>query len=242
MKKTNNIIGLVIVAVVVIGIIVVVSQRNRINGHEYVDLGLSVKWATCNVGAEKPEENGDYYAWGEKETKSSYDYTKANYDSKTQRPNVDVAQEKWGSPWRMPTLEEFQELIANCTWEWTTKNGVNGYKVTSIKNGKSIFLPAAGYRTGISFKQINMEGHYWSSTWNSTDRRRTYDHTSNGKYYEYYRDETFSYKLYFNNVNIESPNRVYMNENEEARKIFPNKYDIKIQESYYGLPVRPVTD
>ena len=64
MKKTNNIIGLVIVAVVVIGIIVVVSHRNKINGHEYVDLGLSVKWATCNVGAEKPEENGDYYAWG----------------------------------------------------------------------------------------------------------------------------------------------------------------------------------
>ena len=141
-----------------------------IAGHKYVDLGLSVKWATCNVGASSPEDYGDYYAWGETSTKSSYDegncatYGKSIGDiGGTSR---DVARVKWGSPWRMPTKAEFDELLntANCTWEWTTLNGKKGYKVTSRKNGNSIFLPAAGWRDGTSLNDTDTWGGCWSST------------------------------------------------------------------------------
>ena len=107
--------------------------------HECIDLGLSVKWATCNVGAIKPEEYGDYYAWGETETKDVYDWssykwcngssdtlTKYNpfkvqgiVDSiTTLDPNDDVAHVKWGGSWRMPTASEFRELMDNCKWTW----------------------------------------------------------------------------------------------------------------------------
>ncbi|MBO7112331.1 MAG: hypothetical protein J6V75_00065, partial [Bacteroidaceae bacterium] len=127
--------------------------------YAYVDLGLSVKWATCNVGASKPEEYGDYYAWGETEPKTTYDWstykwckgssaTMTKYcnnssygnngftDTKTTLdPEDDVAHVKWGGNWRMPTISEFEDLINNCTWTWTTQNGVNGYKVTSKKSG-----------------------------------------------------------------------------------------------------------
>ena len=125
----------------------------RINGHEYVDLGLSVRWATCNVGANNPEDYGDYYAWGE--TKTKKEYTEENCETYKNIGDIkgtsrDVAHVRWGSPWRMPTEEESQELIDNCDWEWTTLNGVEGSKVTSRKNGNSIFLPAAGWRYGTS--------------------------------------------------------------------------------------------
>ena len=159
--------------------------------HEYVDLGLSVKWATCNVGASKPEEYGDYYAWGETETKSTYDlstykWCKGSYKSMikycddsnyghnsftdyktTLDPEDDVARQKWGGNWRMPTITEFEELINNCTWTWTTMNGVNGYKVTSKKSGytdRFIFLPAAGYRRGTSLSYAGECGYYWYSS------------------------------------------------------------------------------
>ena len=136
------------------------------NGYEWVDLGLSVKWATCNVGASKPEEYGDYFAWGEVEPKDYYDwstykwcngsyYTQTKYntnssygtvDNKTQLElSDDAARANWGGSWRMPTTEEQQELINKCTWEWTSQNGVFGRKVIGL-NGKSIFLPAAGFR------------------------------------------------------------------------------------------------
>ena len=153
------------------------ADKCIINGHEYVDLGLSVKWATCNVGASKPEDNGDYFAWGETYTKSSYDIdnceTYYKNISNIGGTSCDVARVKWGGTWRMPTKDEFQGLIDNCTWTWTTQNGANGYKVTSKKNGKSIFLPAAGNRYGTSlrharcysyFHHDSCHGHYWSST------------------------------------------------------------------------------
>ncbi len=136
--------------------------------HEYVDLGLpsGLKWATCNVGAESPEDYGDYFAWGEVEPKEYYYWSTYKYgtdynqltkycnnssygkdgftDNKTVLdPEDDAAHVNWGGAWRMPTTEEQQELINNCTWTWTTQNGVNGYKVTG-PNGNSIFLPAAG--------------------------------------------------------------------------------------------------
>lgn len=119
-----------------------------------VDLGLSVYWASCNLGAERPEEYGDYYAWGE--TKTKQQYTSNNYayynsnttlytniGSEISGTEYDAATVNLGSDWRMPTMSEMQELIDKCTWEWTQIKNVNGYKVIG-KNGNSIFLPAAG--------------------------------------------------------------------------------------------------
>ena len=143
--------------------------KSIINGHEYVDLGLpsGLKWATCNVGASSPEEYGDYYAWGEVETKS--EYTRDN--SKTHRElmgyisgsaTYDVASSKWGGSWRLPTKKELEELESKCKWEWVAINGKKGYKVTG-PNGNSIFLPAAGYRDGSSLNDAGVLGNYWSS-------------------------------------------------------------------------------
>ena len=145
------------------------QNKNIINGHEYVDLGLSVKWATCNVGASKPEEYGNHYAWGETSTKSSCTENNSvtygkNFSDIGGNPTYDVARKEWGSTWRLPTKAEFDELRSNCTWTWTMQNGINGYKVTSKKNGNSIFLPAAGWRKGTSLYRQGTNGYYWSST------------------------------------------------------------------------------
>ena len=147
-----------------------------------VDLGLSVKWANMNVGAESPEGNGDYFAWGEKPAKATYDwstyfdtndggktFTKYNNEGgKTVLdPEDDAAHVNWGGSWRLPTLAEWLELYDNCTWTWTTQNGIKGYKVTSNKAGyrdKSIFLPAAGGRYGSGLNHVGSEGAYWSSS------------------------------------------------------------------------------
>ena len=137
---------------------------------EMVDLGLSVKWATCNVGAVTPEEYGDYFAWGETKPKSSYNSSTYSYSS---NPSVlplskDAARVNWGGTWRMPTQAELQELRNNCTWTWTTQNGVKGNKVTSMSNGNSIFLPAAGYRDDSSLEYAGRNGYYWSSMLHTT--------------------------------------------------------------------------
>lgn len=160
-------------------------------GHEYVDLGLSVKWATCNVGATKPEEYGDYYAWGETEKKNDYSFFTYKYTvdgylrSKgynNKRYNEvdhlrrlelidDVAFCKWGNDWRMPTVVEFKELIDNCNWIWTIQKGISGYKVESKKNGyigQYIFLPAAGFG-GTSPNGQGINGLYWSNILNSSN-------------------------------------------------------------------------
>lgn len=158
------------------------------NGHDWIDLGLSVKWATSNIGASKPEDYGEYYAWGEKNTKNNYtidnyalfvesiddlwDARVLNYDINHTILDMDddVAHIKWGGGWRMPTREEFHELINNCFWLWTNQNGVNGYKVSSKKVGfeeNSIFLPAAGYYDAIfsdSLYAKDTYGVYWSSS------------------------------------------------------------------------------
>ncbi len=144
------------------------QSSGTINGHEYVDLGLSVKWATCNVGASKPEEYGDYYAWGETNTKSSYKEDNCTTYGKQMNdisgnPQYDVARKKWGVTWRMPTKAEMLELINSCTCQWTTQNGVKGYKVTG-PNGNHIFLPAAGYRYGSSLIHAGGSGNVWSSS------------------------------------------------------------------------------
>ncbi|MGN0037043.1 MAG: hypothetical protein ACI36X_07525 [Bacteroidaceae bacterium] len=143
------------------------KKRNVIN-HEYVDLGLSVKWATTNVGASSPSDYGYYFAWGETSTKS--EYTDAN--SRTYKTSMgdiagnaayDAARANWGGTWRLPTWAECEELVNQCTWTWTTQGGHNGYLVTG-KNGNSIFLPAAGYRYELSLNLVGESGFYWSST------------------------------------------------------------------------------
>ena len=146
------------------------EKSNTINGHEYVDLGLpsGKKWATCNVGANKPEDYGDYYAWGEVRTK--IEYTKNNsvtygkkYNDIKGNPQYDVVRKNWGGTWRLPTKMELKELINECTWKWTKQHNVNGYNVTG-PNGNSIFLPAAGDRYGTSLYGDGNYGFYWSST------------------------------------------------------------------------------
>ena len=147
-----------------------------------VDLGLSVKWANMNVGAESPEDYGDYFAWGETVTKANYGwntyfdtntggwkFTKYNNEGgkKVLDPEDDAAHVNWGGSWRMPTKAEWQELYDNCTWTWTTQNGIKGYKVTSNKAGytdKFIFLPAAGYRDISALDGVPPHGLYWSSS------------------------------------------------------------------------------
>ena len=176
---------------------------------EYVDLGLpsGLKWAKCNLGASKPSDYGDYYAWGETAPKAEYTwatykwmqagksgwqyitkYTFADgqtggiwYDSagafigdnKTVLAAADdAATANLGSPWRMPTIDEFQELIDKCTWTWTTQDGVNGYQVDG-PNGNAIFLPAAGYRKVSGLYNVS-KGYYWSSSLSTTENNCAY--------------------------------------------------------------------
>lgn len=165
------------------------SVENKIPVGEAVDLGLSVKWASFNVGATSPEDYGWYFAWGETEPKSTYslstyfdsvngnssNFTKYATNKKTQLdPEDDAAHVNWGGDWRMPTKTEQDELRTNCTWTWITQNGVNGYKVTSKVNGNSIFLPAAGYRDDSSLNLAGSEGDYWSSSLYSSDSGYAY--------------------------------------------------------------------
>jgi len=151
------------------------------DGVEAVDLGLSVKWANMNVGASKESGFGSYFAWGETKPKAyyswnTYAWSKENTqllikysptDGKSQLvPSDDAAHANWGGEWRMPTMEECEELTDpdKCKWEWMTKDGVNGYKVTGKKTGNSIFLPITGLRfyEGIQFRAVY--GYYWTST------------------------------------------------------------------------------
>lgn len=154
---------------------------------EAVDLGLSVKWASWNVGASAPEEYGAYFAWGETTPKlwgydsQTYKWNKGGYltkyntdsfcgtiDNKTTLdPEDDAAHANWGGNWRMPTYAEWKELKNNCTWTWTKENGVNGCRVTSNKEGytdKSIFLPAAGSWANTTLDTVRSYGFFWSSS------------------------------------------------------------------------------
>ena len=162
---------------------------------EAVDLGLSVRWAAYNVGANAPEEYGDYFAWGEVETKETYTYqnykwwTNGNIEQITKycsnhsygtRDNKeeleaadDAATANWGEDWRMPTSAELQELIDSCTWTWTTQNDVNGYEVLG-PNGNSIFLPAAGSFSN-ALQYAGNSGDYWTSSNNLRESYYSYD-------------------------------------------------------------------
>lgn len=146
--------------------------------YEFVDLGLSVKWATCNIGASVPEEYGNYYAWGEKTTKDSYDWANSITDEKEMLdfagdPEYDVAAAECGGSVRMPTKDECEELVYGCTWTETTQNGVFGMLVTG-SNGNSIFLPASGYYFGSQLLYTGQAGYFWSSTPYESDNYHAY--------------------------------------------------------------------
>ena len=163
------------------------------NGYVWIDLGLpsGIKWATCNVGADNPEDCGNYYAWGEVLPKEDYSWATYKYangtsngdpkltkycnntsygdngftDNKTTLESEDdAAHVNWGGSWRMPTNAEWQELWDNCNWTWTTQNGVNGYQVASKTNSNSIFLPAAGSRYDTDLSFVGYYGYCWSSS------------------------------------------------------------------------------
>ena len=145
-----------------------------------IDLGLpsGTKWACCNVGATAPEDYGGYYAWGETEEKNYYDSSTYQYYQNGSYVNLgsdiagtqyDVAHVKWGGSWVMPTHDKQKELLDNCTYEWTTVNGVNGGRFTSKTNGGSIFLSAAGYRWSDVLYFAGSDGDYWSSTQSPSD-------------------------------------------------------------------------
>ena len=167
------------------------TEKNGGGGgtHDYVDLGLpsGTLWATCNVGANAPEEYGDYFAWGETAPKDYYDwntykYCIGSYNTLTKYccrsdygyngfidnltillPEDDAATANLGNGWRMPTKEEWWELLVNTTNIWTTQNGVYG-RLFTASNGNSLFLPAAGYRWDSVLDLVGSYGYYWSSS------------------------------------------------------------------------------
>lgn len=165
---------LIIYILTVLTVFACTEKIPDLNSQQSVDLGLSVEWAGWNIGASSPEECGDYFAWGETETKDIYhwdNYIFMNNDTGNYElpgnnicgTKYDAAKEKWGNEWRMPTMAEVQELIDNCTWEYGVFNGQNGYYVTG-QNGNSIFIPSAGLHwdgdTEILYK--NEYGQYWT--------------------------------------------------------------------------------
>lgn len=169
-----------------ITIVAPVKGENFIDGYEYVDLGLSVKWATCNIGAENSWDYGDYYSWGENETKDiywskTYKYCSGDTDScidigekylygdkseyyyhDISSTQYDVAYTKWGKHWRMPTIWETRELENKCKWIWEEVNGIKGARVIG-PNGNSIFLPATGAKKGNKIEHRGQHGYYWTS-------------------------------------------------------------------------------
>ena len=184
---------------------VIKEESGDDDGHEYVDLGLSVRWATCNIGASSPEEYGDYFAWGETSPKSDDSWTTYKWcegtDSTLTKYNInsdygivddrtrlemedDAACANWGEKWRIPTDAEWSELIDNCISMWTIQNGVLGRKFMSKKNGNSIFLPAAGRWFEGSLTDARSHGFYWSSSLctDAPDNAYCVDFSSRGIY------------------------------------------------------------
>ena len=166
------------------------SKRN--NSHKYVDLGLpsGTLWATCNVGANKPEEFGDYFAWGETTAKTTYDWKSYKYAKGTSdndpkltkycrdselgdngftddltilQPSDDAATVNWGNEWCVPTESQWKELFDNTIVTWTTLNGVSG-RLYTASNGNSLFLPAIGERRGDELDKVGKNGNYWSNS------------------------------------------------------------------------------
>ena len=193
MKRFSKSIMTIMLAVMVCFVAAGCTKHNGGNGaykgHDYVDLGLpsGTLWATCNVGADTPEDHGDYFAWGETQPKavytdSNYVYSHGGYDDftkyctkpefgyngftdnlKTLESSDDAATSNWGDGWRTPTINEWVELLTKCSYSWTTRNGVKGCLFTA-RNGNSIFLPVRG-NLADDIIEDDM-GNYWSSSLN----------------------------------------------------------------------------
>ena len=195
---------------------VTVTDKDDLSPGEAIDLGLpsGTLWASCNVGATQPEEYGLYFAWGETEPKDDYSWgtykwcnssqysltkycTDSSYGNNGFTDNKieldledDAAYMNWGSDWRMPSMEQVQELVDNCDWEYTTFNGVYGRKATSKINGKFIFLPTTGFYDGTSRKNDSYYD-YWSRSIDSDVPYNVYSLRYNegkgwGSYYRYF--------------------------------------------------------
>ena len=188
------------------------------DGHDYVDLGLpsGTLWATCNIGAGKPEDYGDHFAWGETKSKSVYDwstykYAKGNYDKLTKyckkskfgnngftdnltelQTSDDPAMANWDSGWQTPSKAQWEELLENTFNEWTTLNGKEGRLFTSKKNGQTLFLPAAGCRYDSGLNDAGSWGYYWSSSLRTG-----------------YPDGAWYFYFYSGNCNMSSSSRYY---------------------------------
>ena len=155
------------------------------NNHEYVDLGLSVKWATCNVGDESNDGNQLFYAWGSTTPSLVAYWNRYRYCNGTEKSLIkyctnsnygivdnitslsytdDAARANWGGNWRIPTSSEWNELYTKCKWKWSKQDGISGYKITSKINGNSIFLPALGHKGKNGFELLGTHGYYWSSS------------------------------------------------------------------------------
>lgn len=145
-------------------------------------LPSGLRWASCNVGAERPSDLGLYFSWGNVEghrIDEGYDFSQDEYATTPAAEiaanlslSEDAARANLGDPWRMPSAAEFQELYDNCTSIWTTMNGVHGRLFTSNVNGNTLFLPAAGYYSGTSLIDRGSYGDYWSSTYASSEAAR----------------------------------------------------------------------
>lgn len=146
------------------------------NDKQAVDLGLSVNWATNNIGANSPTEYGTYLAWAEMEPKEKYWFDTYKYtDAKECEQclidlgesicgtEYDMARQLWKGDWRLPTDAEISELINDCSWEWETIDGVNGFKITG-PNGNSIFLPAGGFIVDDKNDELGVQCSYWGGT------------------------------------------------------------------------------
>lgn len=159
-----------------------ITFEDAVEEHEYVDLGLSVLWATCNIGAATPEEYGNYFAWGETATKDSYteeNYVYAENGAYKDLPKdiagteYDAATAIWKGEWRMPNINEVEELAKNCTWTWTAQKEVNGYRIVG-PSGKEIFLPAAGQWRNAPIN-VGSTGYYWTSSLSDEYSSATYN-------------------------------------------------------------------
>ncbi len=188
------------------------KTKMLINGHSYVDLGLpsGTLWATCNVGAVKPEDSGFYLAWGETAPKSIYDWTSYNYcngssstlkkyccnsqygnggfvdNLETLEASDDAATANWGTSWRMPTLENFNELESSCSAIWMKRNGVDGYLFVGQNYG-AIFLPATGSRVNDTIYYGLPTGEYWTSSLVKSQSNEAY----------YYREDSIKCRYSF---------------------------------------------
>ena len=149
----------------------------KVDGYDYVDLGLSVKWAVYNIGADAPEKYGSYFAWGETSEKESYSYENYSFFYRTSNSPInftnignnisgtryDVAYSRWGGAWRMPTNKDYDEIEEKCFSKWIVYKGVKG-RLFTASNGNSIFFPAAGQKSIYDTEDLaEVEGYYWTS-------------------------------------------------------------------------------